>query len=78
MKNGVVGTSMAHSPTVPTESQNGSRHGCRFAIMAFSCTTALVGNPVHFAAYAIFGFNIISCRRIALDGTVFIRIFTRN
>ena len=27
----------------------------------------LVGNLACFAAYAIFGFNIISCKEIALD-----------
>ena len=31
---------------------------------------ALVGNLACFAAYAIFGFNIISCRSIAVDGNV--------
>ncbi|MBQ3765849.1 MAG: EamA family transporter [Bacteroidales bacterium] len=30
----------------------------------------LVGNLACFAAYAIFGFNIISCKEIALDGNV--------
>ncbi len=33
-------------------------------------TSALIGNLACFAAYAIFGFNIISCKRIALDGNV--------
>ena len=32
--------------------------------------SALVGNLACFAAYAIFGFNIISCKSIALDGNV--------
>lgn len=31
---------------------------------------ALVGNLACFAAYAIFGFNIISCKNIALDGNI--------
>ena len=31
---------------------------------------ALVGNLACFAAYAIFGFNIVSCKSIALDGNV--------
>ena len=31
---------------------------------------ALVGNLACFAAYAIFGFNIISCKSIALDGNI--------
>ena len=31
---------------------------------------ALIGNLACFAAYAIFGFNIISCKSIALDGNV--------
>ena len=31
---------------------------------------ALVGNLACFTAYAIFGFNIISCKSIALDGNV--------
>ncbi len=30
--------------------------------------SALVGNLACFTAYAIFGFNIISCKSIALDG----------
>ena len=30
----------------------------------------IVGNLSCFAAYAIFGFNIISCRSIALDGNI--------
>ena len=33
-------------------------------------TSALVGNLACFAAYAIFGFNIVSCKSIALDGNV--------
>ena len=32
--------------------------------------SALVGNLACFAAYAIFGFNIVSCKQIALDGNV--------
>ena len=32
--------------------------------------SALVGNLACFGAYAIFGFNIISCKNIALDGNV--------
>ena len=31
---------------------------------------ALVGNLACFAAYAIFGFNIVSCKSIALDGNI--------
>ena len=30
----------------------------------------LTGNLACFAAYALFGFNIISCKRIALDGNI--------
>ena len=32
--------------------------------------SSLIGNLACFAAYAIFGFNIISCKSIALDGNV--------
>ena len=32
--------------------------------------SALVGNLACFAAYAIFGFNIISCKNIAVDGNI--------
>ena len=32
--------------------------------------SALTGNLACFAAYAIFGFNIISCKRIAMDGNI--------
>jgi drug/metabolite transporter (DMT)-like permease len=32
--------------------------------------STLVGNLACFAAYAIFGFNIISCKQIALDGNI--------
>ena len=31
---------------------------------------ALIGNLACFAAYAIFGFNIISCKNIAIDGNI--------
>ena len=31
---------------------------------------ALTGNLACFAAYAIFGFNIVSCKSIALDGNI--------
>ena len=32
--------------------------------------SALIGNLACFAAYAIFGFNIISCKNIAVDGNI--------
>ena len=32
--------------------------------------SSLIGNLACLAAYAIFGFNIISCKSIALDGNV--------
>ena len=32
--------------------------------------SSLIGNLACFTAYAIFGFNIISCKSIALDGNV--------
>ena len=32
--------------------------------------SALIGNLACFTAYAIFGFNIISCKNIALDGNI--------
>jgi len=30
----------------------------------------LIGNLACFTAYAIFGFNIISCKSIAMDGNI--------
>ncbi len=33
-------------------------------------SSTLTGNLACFAAYAIFGFNIISCKRIAMDGNI--------
>ena len=32
--------------------------------------SALIGNLACFTAYAIFGFNIISCKNIAIDGNI--------
>ena len=32
--------------------------------------SALIGNLACFSAYAIFGFNIISCKNIAIDGNI--------
>lgn len=32
--------------------------------------SALIGNLACFTAYAIFGFNIISCKSIAIDGNI--------
>lgn len=38
--------------------------------MTKDTNSALVGNLACFTAYAIFGFNIISCKNIALDGNI--------